>query len=484
MRQFSNILMPGFMLGAALLGAWIQVGCGPPQPQTGKLPALPGIDIEAFAAATRSKLQAAYQAAQAKPNDARVAGNLGMFLQAHQQFGLAEQCYQRAWRLAPDSFRWRYYLGITEFRQGKNAQALQTFQAARGLRPDYGPLLLRLAEVHFSDGRLDQSRERYAEAAEADPESAEARYGLGRVLAAQGDSRQALPHLTKAVELAPDFGAAHYELAILYRDLQDEEKSRFHLQLYEQHKTAAPLPDDPLMGDISRLKDTARDHLNVGVEFEAAGQIEAAIREHERALEIDPKLSQAHINLLVLYGRTGQLDKATAHYQAAAKTNPNQADLHYNYGVLAFDQQRFQEARKAFETALEINPNYARAHNNMGQMLEMDRRFDEALGHYDKAVENQPNYRLAHFHRGRLLLMKSRAGEAIQAFELALEPEDDRTPTFLYALMAAHARAGNRDQAASYGRQALAVANKYQQSELAAKVEADLRKLAPGGEAR
>ena len=233
--------------------------------------------------------------------------------------------------------------------------------------------------------------------------------------------------MTKAVELAPDFGAAHYELAILYRDLEDEENSRSHLQLYEQHKTAAPLPNDPLMGDISRLKDTARDHLNAGVEFEAAGQIEAAIREHERALEIDPKLSQAHINLLILYGRAGQLDKATAHYQAASKTN---ADLHYNYGVLAFDQQRFKEARAAFEAALEINPNYARAHNNMGQMLEMDRRFDEALDHYAKAVENQPNYRLAHFHRGRLLLMKGRTREAIQALERALEPEDDRTPTF------------------------------------------------------
>ena len=478
MRQLANILM----LGAALLGAWIQVACGPGQPGAVKLPELPGIDIESFAAATRSKLQAAHQAAQAKPNDARAAGNLGMLLQAHEQFGLAGQCYQRAWRLAPRSFRWRYYFGITEFRQGKNDQARKAFEAARGLRPDYGPLLVRLAEVHFSSGELDQSRERYAQAVEADPESAEARYGLGRVLAAQQDWRRALPHLTKAVELAPDFGAAHYELAILYRDLQDEENSRPHLRLYEQHKTAAPRPNDPLMGDISRLKDTARDHLNAGVEFEAGGQIEAAIREHERALEIDPKLSQAHINLLVLYGRAGQLDKATAHYQAAAKTNPNQADLHYNYGVLAFDHERFQEARKAFEMALEINPNYAKAHNNMGQMLEMERRFDEALDHYAKAVENQPNYRLAHFHRGRLLLIKGRTREAIQAFERSLEPEDDRTPTFLYALMAAHARAGNRDKAASYGREALGLANKYQQSELATKIKADLRKLAPGEE--
>ncbi len=441
------------------------------------------MDIESFAAATRSKLQAAYQAAQAKPDDAQTVGKLGMLLQAHEQFGLAEQCYHRAWRLAPDSFRWRYYLGITEFRQGKNDSALKTFRLAHGLRSDYGPLLVHLAEVHFSNGDLDQSRAWYEEAVEADLESAEAHYGLGRVLAAQGDSRRALPHLTRAVELAPNFGAAHYELAILYRDVEDEEKSRPHLQLYEQHKTDAPPPNDPLIGDISRLKDTARDHLNTGVEFEAGGQIEAAIREHERALEIDPKLSQAHINLLILYGRAGQLDKATAHYRAASKTNPNQADLHYNYGVLAFEHQRFTEARKAFEAALKINPNYARAHNNMGQMLEMDRRFDEALDHYAKAVENQPNYRLAHFHRGRLLLMKSLTSEAIQAFERTLEPEDDRTPTYLYALMAAHARAGNRDKAASYGRKALDLANRYKQNELATKVESDLRKLVPGGEA-
>ena len=143
MRQLANILM----LGAALLGAWIQVACGPGQPAAVKLPELPEIDIESFAAATRSKLQAAYQVAQAKPNDAQAAGKLGMLLQAHGQFGLAGQCYQRAWRLAPRSFRWRYYLGITAFRQGKNDQALKAFQAARGLRPDYGPLLVRLAEV-------------------------------------------------------------------------------------------------------------------------------------------------------------------------------------------------------------------------------------------------------------------------------------------------------------------------------------------------
>jgi Tfp pilus assembly protein PilF len=196
-----------------------------------------------------------------------------------------------------------------------------------------------------------------------------------------------------------------------------------------------------------------------------------------KALETDAASAQAHANLVSLYGQLNQPEKAEQHYRKAVELSPNLADSHYNYGVLLFGQQRFSEARKAFEQAIGANRYHAEAHNNLGYLLEREGRSGEAEKHYREAIANQPGYRLAHFHLGRLLLHRRDVAGAIAQFEQTITVDDDSTPGYLYALGAAHGRAGDRNRAVEFLRQARDKAAARGQSPLISSIERDLAVL-------
>jgi tetratricopeptide (TPR) repeat protein len=181
------------------------------------------------------------------------------------------------------------------------------------------------------------------------------------------------------------------------------------------------------------------------------------------------------MNLVILYGRMGNFGKANDHYQAALKTGAPHAELHYNFGVLAVNSKRIPEAKAAFTEALRLDPQHPLAHNNLGYLLEAEGRREEAERHYRLAIEYRPNYRVARFHLGRLLAEQGRPREAIAELQQTLHPVDEQTPQFLYALAATHGMLGDRAKTVEYARRAQKLAVEMGQSQLAEKVEKDLK---------
>jgi tetratricopeptide (TPR) repeat protein len=232
-----------------------------------------------------------------------------------------------------------------------------------------------------------------------------------------------------------------------------------------------------MLDAIAELNALGTEILKRGVALESAGRVEESIAEHERALEVNPQLTQAHINLIQLYGRTGQFEKAEKHYRAVVAVNPNLADSHYNYGVLLAGRERYAEAAQAFHRSLQINQFSAEAHHNYAAMIEREGRLDEAAEHFRKALENRPGHRLAHFHLGRILVHRGKLAEAIEHFHQTLTEEDDQTPRFTYALGATFVRAGEKQKGIKYLNEAMNRATALGQTQLAASIERDLRQL-------
>jgi tetratricopeptide (TPR) repeat protein len=305
---------------------------------------------------------------------------------------------------------------------------------------------------------------------------------LGRIKAASGEPARAAEHFRNAIELFPEYGSAHYALGLALRDLGQTGKAKEHLALSQKHKLSRPRLEDPLLGAIAELNALGTEILKRGVMLESAGRIEESIAEHERAIEVNPQLTQAHINLISLYGRTGQVEKAEKHYRAAVAVNPNLADSHYNFGVLLAGQQRYTEAAQAFYRSLQINQFNAEAHHNYAVIIEREGRLDEAAEHYRRALENRPGHRQAHFHLGRILVNQGKLAEAIDHFLQTLAVEDDQTPRFTYALGATYIRAGDKQKGILYLQQALKSAKAFGQTQLAASIERDLQSLGKDGD--
>jgi tetratricopeptide (TPR) repeat protein len=114
---------------------------------------------------------------------------------------------------------------------------------------------------------------------------------------------------------------------------------------------------------------TAQHWFNLGIEFEATSTEEAE-QAYQRALELDPKMSDAHLNLGKLYHDAGMLGKSEAHYRAAVECAPSDAAPYFNLGVLLEDLKRPREAVRCYQEALDRDSAFADAHYNLGLVLE------------------------------------------------------------------------------------------------------------------
>lgn len=441
------------------------------------LPEPPNLALDGFDPEIKEQIQKAQTRLQGKLRDAEANGWLGMTLHTYEQYEGAAVCYERARRLAPTEFRWAYYLGIVQTALGKQAEAIAAFKAALKLDPNHLPAQLRLAEAALAANQVTESQQLYETLLKRNNKLAQVHYGLGRLATSNNKFADAAAHYRQAIELFPEYGAAHYALGMALRDLGQPAKAQEHLLRSQQLKLAQPTLDDPLIAAIAEMNAGASKHLKRGALLEAAGNLDESIAEHEQALELNPWLVQAHINLISLYGRTRQLEKAEKHYRVALTINPDLPDLHYNYGVLQVGQERPREAAQAFQRCLQLNPYYAEAHHNYAVLIEAEGKLDEAAQHYRKALENKPGYRSAHFLLGRILVNQNKLAEAITHFQQTLTPDDAETPRYLYALGATCIRAGQRTEGIQYLRDALKKAQAFNQTQLAASLERDLKLL-------
>ena len=456
-------LVPLFAL--AFLGAAVEV------------PPLPSLRIDQLPAGVRDRVAAAVRRADEHPRSAAAAGDLGMLLHAYEQHSSAAAAYERARALDPAVFEWAYLAGLLQLRIGRGAAAVPVLREAVARRPRSLPARVRFGEALLDAGEAEEARALYRSLAMEHPDTPQVQYGLGRAEAACGDAVAAADRYRAATRLFPGYAAARYALGLLYRDLGRRDEAQEELRLYQRHWLEAPPLDDPVLERVVALRNGPGEALAEGVRLGEAGDVAGAIREHERALELDPSLTRAHANLMGLYGRDRRWEKVDEHYRAAMSLDSGLPEVHYNYALALHGQGRRAEAAAALRRVLAASPLHAPAHNHLGTLLEADGKLDEAAEHYRQAVASQAAYRLAQFNLGRVLVALGRPREAVEQFEQILEPDDEETPRYLYALAVACARAGDRDKARQYLEAARLKAAARGQAELAAMIDRDLSRL-------
>ena len=465
------------MLNAMCAKVTFALACLTLHAQRPAVPSIPEVSTAAFLPSVRAQINEAIAGARTHPTDAERVGRAGMVLHAYQQYDAADQLYGRAHDLSPAVFDWLYLQADVEMEMGRFDAAAQKFEAALELQPDNVTARVRLLRALTSAARWQEVERCGREVLKRNPESAQAWYAVGRAQASRGDHAQAVQSLTRACELFRAYGAAHLALASELRRLGQTKQAQEEMAAYAKDPSGEPPLADALEARVREQNHSAHAHLQRGAELEKAGQIAEAIREHEAALETDPANVQANVNLISLYGRSGDFDKAKQHFEAAIRLSPGSADAWYDYGVLLYTQGKRSEAADAFRHAIQINPSHAEAHNNLGAIYEAEGRLDDAGQEFRQAIDVRPNFPLARFHLARILVNQQNYNEAIQQLQRALEPEDERTPTYLYALGAAYARAGDRAQALLYMRRAHDSAAARGQKQLLASIDRDLDAL-------
>jgi Tfp pilus assembly protein PilF/peroxiredoxin len=146
----------------------------------------------------------------------------------------------------------------------------------------------------------------------------------------------------------------------------------------------------------------------LGTLLARSGEPARARAAYERALALQPDLSEALNDLGALQAQAGDLDGAVARFRAALVATPDYPDALNNLGYALLVMGRNEEARSLYERALALQPDFPEALNNLGLLYgragDLDRAerfFRDALGRRATYGEAAGNLALVLVNRGQ-----------------------------------------------------------------------------------
>ncbi len=242
---------------------------------------------------------------------------------------------------------------------------------------------------------------------------------------------------------------------------------------------------------MSRDKDhiaLSDQHNSRGIELADRGWLDEAIREFQKAIELDPRSAHAHDNLATVYSEkelhrealreyltaielepdsatarhnlacflaTHGVDMAVAEYQEALRLDPEYPDAHLNLGLTYADQGKAPEAMKALEAAASLAPKDPVPRHELAALLMDEGDYRAAIGHLKEVVRLEPSSFEGWLDLGICYAQKGFYAQAERAYGRAAERKADDLH-LQYHQAALYARWGRRDESLAALRLALA----------------------------
>lgn len=182
-------------------------------------------------------------------------------------------------------------------------------------------------------------------------EAYELHFNKAYALMGQAKREEAVAEFQEALKAWPDSLDARQNLASLYLDLEQLDRSAAQ---YEELAHRAP--------------EDARFSYNLGTIRLRQKKYPEAIAAFRSALEHDPGNVDTRVNLAVAETSAGKLDDAVKTLTKAQELDPAAASIPYNLGQVYVLQGRMDLARKAFERALVLDPNHKAAKEALGRL--------------------------------------------------------------------------------------------------------------------
>lgn len=221
-------------------------------------------------------------------------------------------------------------------------------------------------------------------------------------------------------------------------------------------------------------------------EFFKAGDTDNAIKEYQKALELNPKNAEAHLKLGFLYYNARRMhEEGMVHYRKALQFNPSDPRIHHDLGMALLHQRQFDQAIHHLTQALQRIPNglglqytAVNMRYHLGQALFHSGKGDDAIHYLNEAVRLAPNHAEAHYILARILIAKGDAARALLHYKkaVATNPKVDTSPNFHYQLGRQFAEARRFHDAVISTQNALYLASASGDEEFIRRINEDLER--------
>jgi type IV pilus assembly protein PilF len=207
------------------------------------------------------------------------------------------------------------------------------------------------------------------------------------------------------------------------------------------------------LGDerVSRNKGASDIYVQLAVAYLREGQMDVALKQAKKAVDIDPTSVDARNILALVYDRLGESTQAEIHFKAGIQAHPKDPYIRNAYGTMLCRQNRYEEANVQFQAALQ-NPLYKTpevALTNAGicDLARNDRV--QAEVNLRRALQLNPLYSVALMEMAKLSYEN---GEYLssRAYLQRYLAVASHTPASLWLGIIAETQLGDQDAVASY----------------------------------
>jgi tetratricopeptide (TPR) repeat protein len=402
-----------------------------------------------------------------------------MVLEAHTLYEPAVLAFQRAIRLEPKEFAWRYYLAIAIEHTSRPEDALAAVSDALRIRPDYTPAVLKRGALLLKLGRFQESDAVLEPLLARNPNSAETLYNLGRVKFAQGDFTAAADLYRRACEAYPTYGAAWFGLAETGRRLGRGAESEKNFRLAESYKDRNPPSRDQVFAEVQKLATGIETRLTEAKRLMDRRQFDEASRIYKEALTSHPDNPDCLVNLLYMaqFPNQSSPEEVEALYATASRVSPNIPKVYLYYGTALASHGKYEAAVAAIEKGISLKPDDGEAQAWLADVMMKQHKPAQAIEHYRLALKVEPSFRPARLMLGQLLINTGRSAEAIPVLLPALQGNDTMTPVFLMTVAQAYADLGDKVKATEFLKQARPLVVQSGPPQLLAQIDAGLVQL-------
>jgi tetratricopeptide (TPR) repeat protein len=305
----------------------------------------------------------------------------------------------------------REFQRATQLHQSGDVQgAVKAYQAILATHPARVDVRSNLGAAFSALGRYEEAIEQYKRALAIEPSNFAVRFNLAMAYYKAAWFAEAAAELERVFALAPNNQqTANARLVLSDCQIRLGEYKKVIASLSPladtdpSNRTVAYLLGSALIGDgqlnkgqeiidrVFRDDDSAEAHLLMGSILLVADDAQGALKEVQRAIELNAKLPgvQAwHGRVLMRLGDT-------------------------------------EKAKAAFRSELASNANDFESNLYLGILLRQDKQLDEALNSLRRAVQLRPREQYAHYHLAAVYTAAGKPGEALPLLEGVLKEHTD-----------------------------------------------------------
>ncbi|MHC4781026.1 MAG: tetratricopeptide repeat protein, partial [Planctomycetota bacterium] len=315
----------------------------------------------------------------------------------------AEKDYREAIRLDETHASSLQNLGVLYGLRKEFGKAAETTRKALKLRPERVKLWHNLGDFLRQSGRKAEAKSAFGEALRRDPKDPDALLGISMILIEEGQTDEAFEKLETSLEVRPGHVEALKWLAKACYLRRDPDRA---LKLYGEAARSAP-GDKVIWQEMGGMK-------------AELGDLDGALEDMERALEIDPDFFRARLNRAMILMETRRFSASLADFDHLKRIAPRDPRVLGYRGRVLFMMGKYDEALKEIDEAISLEKGSkkdwlvgrAEVYAALGRM-------EDSIRDASATVAEDPDYVYGYIRRGMSYLASGKARKALADFEKA-----------------------------------------------------------------